>query len=204
MRWLTIPNLVSVARLLLFVPLTVWLVLQPDRQLWATLSLAAFGATDWIDGALARGLGQVSRVGEILDPIADRLGITVIGIAAAAAGWLPWWAVLAIAAADLVLGAIGLARLRQVREGKVSWLGKLRTALLMIAMPAHLLSYAPELDPEPLRTVALWLLAAGVVLHLAAAAGYAARYLAPSPPASGQAPAEAEALTPAAPPRPAR
>lgn len=197
MRWLTVPNAFSVLRLLVFVPLTVWLVLQPDRQLAATCSLAAFGATDWIDGFLARRLGQVSRVGEILDPIADRLGIIVIGLACAIAGWLPWWAIIAIAAGDLALGAIAAFRMRRVREGKVTWLGKIRTALLMVAMPMHLLSYAPELEPEPLRAISWWMLAIGVALHLAAAAGYARRYLSPSPAAPSR--TDGYAPTPRAP-----
>lgn len=181
MRWLTIPNAFSVLRLLVFVPLTTWLAFQPDRQLAATISLAAFGATDWIDGFLARSLGQVSRVGEILDPIADRLGITIIGIALAMAGWMPWWVVLIVGATDLALGVIGMFRMRRVREGRVTWIGKIRTAILMVAMPAHLLSFAPELAAEPLRTISWWALVVGVALHVVAGFGYARRYLSPTP-----------------------
>lgn len=188
LRWLTLPNLVSLLRLVVFVPLTVWLIAQPASQLAATISLALFGATDWIDGALARGLGQVSRVGEILDPVADRLGLILISIALVASGYLPFFVLAVIVVCDLALLVIGLFRLDRVREGKVNLLGKARTALLMTAMPLHLLSFAPQLPSEPLRDIAYWMLVAGTALHLAAAATYAWRYLKPSPAVTSPAP----------------
>ena len=183
-RWLTIPNLFSLVRLVVCVPLTIWLVGQPGLQLAAAIGFAVFGATDWIDGALARGLGQVSRVGEVLDPVADRVGIVAIGLAVALAGYLPWFVVLVIAVCDVALGFIGLTRLARVREGKVTWLGKVRTALLMVGMPLHLVSFAPELAPfaEGLRTTGFWTLVAGTALHVAAATVYARRYLTPAGP----------------------
>lgn len=180
MRWWTIPNAVSLARLVIFVPLTLTLM-RPGTELAATMSLALFGATDWIDGTLARALKQVSRVGEILDPIADRLGVLIIGAAATIAGYLPWWCIVVIASCDLVLGGIGLARMHRVREGRVTWIGKIRTALLMVAMPLHIVSFAPEVSSETLRTVAMCLLVLGTLLHAVAALGYAKRYLSASP-----------------------
>jgi cardiolipin synthase len=158
MRWATLPNAISVARLLVFVPLTIWLAAD-GRALAATLSLAAFGATDWIDGFLARRLGQVSRVGEILDPVADRLVLITIFVC------------------DVTLLVIGLTRLDRVREGRVNLLGKARSAFIMVAMPLHLLSYAAQVPAEPLRGITWWMLAIGTVLHVAAGAVYAVRYL---------------------------
>lgn len=181
MRWLTIPNLISLLRLLVFVPLTIWLIAQPDMQLWAAISLAVFGATDWIDGALARGLGQVSRVGEVLDPVADRLGIAIIGLALAIAGYLPWIVIIVIAVCDITLGIIGLTRMSRVLEGRVNRLGKARTAVLMVAMPLYLVSFAPEVADEPLRGITYWLLMLGTALHAVAACVYAVRYLRPAP-----------------------
>lgn len=180
MRWWTIPNAVSLARLIIFVPLTLAL-LRPGSELAATIALALFGATDWIDGALARVLKQVSRVGELLDPIADRLGVLIIGAAATVAGYLPWRCIAVIGGCDLVLGGIGLARMHRVREGRVTWIGKIRTALLMIAMPLHIVSFAPEVSSKTLRTAALCLLVLGTLLHAVAAFGYAKRYLSASP-----------------------
>ncbi|PPG33671.1 hypothetical protein C5E10_07565 [Pseudoclavibacter sp. RFBG4] len=176
MRWATLPNAISVARLLVFVPLTIWLAAD-GRELAATLSLAAFGATDWIDGFLARRLGQVSRVGEVLDPVADRLGIIIIGFGLALLGYFPWFVLITIFLCDLALLVIGLARLERVREGRVNLLGKARSAFIMVAMPLHLLSYAEQVPAEPLRTITWWMLLIGTVLHVAAGAVYAVRYL---------------------------
>ena len=178
-RWLTIPNVFSVLRLVVFVPLTVALAAQPGLEILATVSLALFGATDWIDGFLARRLGQVSRVGEILDPIADRVGIIAISGALVLVGKLPLWVVVTIVVCDSALLVIAILRFRRVLAGHVAWIGKVRTALLMSGMPLMLLSYAPQLDPEPLRSIALVLLAAGTIGHVLTAAHYAVAYLRP-------------------------
>lgn len=181
-RWLTIPNAFTLLRLVVCVPLTIWFIVQPDQQLAAAISLGVFGATDWIDGALARALRQESRVGEILDPVADRTGIVLIGLALAMFGYLPWVVIIVIAACDLALGIIGLTRMSRVLDGRVNWIGKARTALLMIAMPVHLVSFAPEFAAAagPLREISFWALMVGTALHAVAASTYAVRYLAPS------------------------
>lgn len=181
MRWLTIPNAVSLLRLVVCVPLTIWFVMQPDMQLAAAISLAVFGATDWIDGAIARAIGQVSRVGEILDPVADRLGIVLIGLALAFEGYLPWIVIVVIAVCDVALGAIGLTRMTRVLAGHVVPIGKARTAFLMVAMPLYLVSFAPQIPDEPLRAISFWLLMAGTAMHAIAASTYAYHYLKPEP-----------------------
>ncbi|MGO2112500.1 MAG: CDP-alcohol phosphatidyltransferase family protein [Pseudoclavibacter sp.] len=186
-RWLTIPNAVTLLRLLVAVPITIWLVSQPDQQIAAAISLAVFGATDWIDGALARALGQVSRVGEILDPVSDRVGIVLIGLALAIFGYLPWIVIVVIVVCDVVLGTIGVTRMSRVLEGHVNQTGKVRTAILMVAMPLHLLSFAPQIPTEPLQTIAFWALMVGTALHAVAASVYAMRYLRPSPSAEATA-----------------
>ena len=73
-RVLTIPNVISVIRLA-GVPLFLWLVLVPEADGWALAVLFVSGLTDYADGYLARRLNQTSRLGEILDPVADRLYI---------------------------------------------------------------------------------------------------------------------------------
>lgn len=180
MRWRTVPNLVSLLRLVVFIPLTIWLIAQPDQQLLATVSLVLFGATDWIDGFLARRLNQASRVGEVLDPIADRIGVIAIAIALTLTGIMPAYIVLVIAITDLALGIIGLLRLERVRDGHVLGIGKVRTALIMVGMPLILLSAAPEVATEPMRTIALVVLAIGTGLHLLTTVLYGYRYLAPT------------------------
>ncbi|MBP1632754.1 MAG: phosphatidylglycerophosphate synthase, partial [Acidobacteria bacterium] len=66
-RILTIPNVISLARLAM-VPLFLWLLFGADSPLAAGLLLGAIGATDWVDGFLARRLNQVSELGKLLDP----------------------------------------------------------------------------------------------------------------------------------------
>lgn len=180
-RWLTIPNGFTLLRLVVCVPLTIWFVAQPDMQLAAAISLGVFGATDWIDGALARALKQESRIGELLDPVADRTGIVLIGLALAIFGYLPWMVIIVIALCDIALGIIGLTRMSRVLDGKVNYIGKVRTALLMVAMPVHLVSFADTFGSaaEPLRVISYWALMLGTALHVVAAATYAVRYLAP-------------------------
>ena len=73
-RILTIPNVLSFARLL-GVPLFLWLILGPHADGWAIVLLTISGITDWLDGKIARATGQISRLGQLLDPLADRLYI---------------------------------------------------------------------------------------------------------------------------------
>src|SRR5262245_61404879 len=90
MRVLTIPNLISLARLL-GVPLFLYLFLGTEAWGWAVAVLAVGGTTDWIDGFLARRLGQVSRLGELIDPLADRLYILATLLAMTIEHVVPWW-----------------------------------------------------------------------------------------------------------------
>ena len=98
----TLPNVLSFARLA-GVPLFVWLVLSPRADLVAVVVLMVAGFTDWLDGFLARRWRQTSRVGQMLDPIADRLYILAIVVALAIRGLVPWWLLVVLAARDLLL-----------------------------------------------------------------------------------------------------
>ena len=102
----TIPNAVSFVRLLL-IPVFVWLVLI-EQTAWAGVLLGFIGATDWIDGYLARRLDQVSEVGKMLDPIADRLAVAVAVVLGLIVGVLPPWFAWAIIVREVVIG-IGAA-----------------------------------------------------------------------------------------------
>ena len=87
----TIPNLLSFLRLL-GVPLFLWLLLtSPPHDGWALVVLALSAVTDWADGKLARLLGQYSKLGELLDPAADRLYIFATLIAFVIRDFIPWW-----------------------------------------------------------------------------------------------------------------
>ncbi|RYU11613.1 CDP-alcohol phosphatidyltransferase family protein [Nocardioides iriomotensis] len=138
-RVLTIPNVISIVRLA-GVPLFLWLILVPEADGWALLVLALSGISDYLDGYLARKLNQTSKLGEILDPVADRLYIlsTVIGLA-----WrdiIPWWLALLLPARDLFLwGLVPFLRTRGYSALPVHFLGKAATANLLYAFPLLLL-----------------------------------------------------------------
>ena len=140
MRIWTVPNALSFLRLL-GVPLFLWLVLVPHADAWAVLVLIVAGITDWLDGALARALNQGSKLGEYLDPAADRLYIAATVIGLAIRGIIPWWLVAVLVARELVLLCL-LPMLR--RAGLVALpvtvLGKAATFCLLWGFPALLLS----------------------------------------------------------------
>jgi cardiolipin synthase len=141
-RILTVPNLVSIGRLA-GVPLFVYLMLVSRQDLAALVVLAIGGSTDWLDGWLARRLGQVSRLGELLDPIADRLYILATLLTFTVREIVPWPFTAALLARELVLLA-GLAALRRAGYGPVPvhYLGKTATFLLLAAFPVLLLAVA--------------------------------------------------------------
>jgi cardiolipin synthase (CMP-forming) len=154
-RVLTIPNAISVARLL-GVPVFLWLVLGPKADWWAVALLIVAGLSDWLDGKLARAWNQQSRLGQVLDPAADRLYIAATLIGLAIRGIIPWWLVALLAARELVLG-VALLVLRRHSYGplQVSLVGKAATLCLLYAFP--LLFIGEHAGPVPLiARVAGW------------------------------------------------
>ena len=108
----TVPNLLSVARLL-GVPLFLWLVLGPEEDGLALLVLMVSGVTDFLDGWLARRLDQASKLGQILDPVADRLYILAVVVGLGLREIVPWWVVVILPLRDLLLwGLVPLLRTR--------------------------------------------------------------------------------------------
>ena len=175
-RTLTIPNLISAARLA-GVPVFLWLVLGVRSEAgdwWALAVLAAASLSDWLDGKIARALNQQSRLGELLDPAADRLYIVSTVIALAIRGIIPWWLVVVLAARELLLGVVLLAlRAHDYGPLHVSFIGKAATLCLLYAFPllflgSHHTSYAQ------VAQVAAWAFAMwGTALYWWAAALYA-------------------------------
>jgi cardiolipin synthase len=123
----TIPNVISALRIAM-VPVFLWLLLGRDDPAAAGWLLIAIGATDWVDGFLARRLDQVSELGKILDPVADRLAITAAVIGGWIAGVLPWPVALLLIVREVVvtLGAAYLAARGGARLD-VRWAGKAAT-----------------------------------------------------------------------------
>ena len=138
-RILTIPNILSFIRLL-GVPLFLWLILVPEADGWAFVVLALSAVTDYLDGMIARALGQISRLGQLLDPLADRLYIaaTLLGLAIRAI--IPWWLVIVLLARDLVLAVVlALLKRRGITGLPVHFLGKAATFCLLWGLPLLLL-----------------------------------------------------------------
>jgi cardiolipin synthase len=139
-RILTIPNLISFARLL-GVPLFLYLFIVADHKVAAVVVLAIGGTTDWVDGYLARRLHQVSRLGELLDPLADRLYILATLLAFTVRDVIPWQFTAALLLREVVVGAT-IPMLRRYGYGPlpVHYVGKTATFLLLAAFPVLLLA----------------------------------------------------------------
>lgn len=138
-RWLTIPNLLSLLRIVC-IPVFCWLVLGPERDGLAFVVLVIAGVSDYLDGALARRWGQVTRVGRILDPLADRLTSIVVPVTLALRDIVPWWFVIILLGRDVVLviaTAVLLGRRRVTLQ--VHYLGKAATFCLLFGFPVLLL-----------------------------------------------------------------
>jgi cardiolipin synthase len=138
-RVLTIPNAISFVRLLLVPVFAVLLAKGADG--WAILVLALSGASDWLDGVLARRLGQVSKLGQLLDPAADRLFIIVTLVALALRNVVPWWLLVVLVLRDVVLGIMLLVLGRAgYAPLPVHLAGKAGTFALLYAFPLLLLA----------------------------------------------------------------
>ncbi|WP_026119980.1 CDP-alcohol phosphatidyltransferase family protein [Nocardiopsis potens] len=131
----TIPNLLSVLRLL-GVPLFLWLVLGPKADWWALGVLAFAGLSDWLDGKIARAWNQTSRLGAVLDPMADRLYIFAALLGLAVRGDVPWWLMAVLVLRDLLMvGALPLLRHYGYGPLPVNFAGKAATLCLLYSFP---------------------------------------------------------------------
>jgi len=138
-RILTVPNLISFVRLA-GVPIFLWCLLVWRQDVVAVVVLAVAGITDFLDGYLARAWNQVSRLGQVLDPIADRTYILAIIVGLAIRGFLPWELVVVLIARDLMLATlIPALRARGYSNLPVHFLGKIATFCLLYAFPFVLL-----------------------------------------------------------------
>lgn len=169
----TIPNLVTLIRLLCL-PVFLYLLFGLENRPAAAFTLGALGATDWVDGFLARRLGQVSEFGKKFDPTVDRL-LFIVGLGGILAdGSMPVWFGVAILARELVVGgtvAIATLAFRMERFDVTFW-GKTATFLLMFAVPGFLLG-ASDFPGASGFQVASWILGVpGLVLSYLTALTY--------------------------------
>lgn len=135
----TIPNALSMLRLA-GVPVFLWLVLGLEADAWALGLLMLSGVTDWLDGFLARKLDQRSSLGEVLDPVADRLYILAVVVGLALRDVIPWWVAVLLPLRDLLLWVlVPFLRTRGYSALPVHFLGKAATFNLLYAFPLLLL-----------------------------------------------------------------
>lgn len=137
----TLPNLLSMLRLAL-VPVFLVLLIRGEDS-WALLVLVVASASDFLDGFLARRFDQVTRLGQLLDPAADRLYIFAALLGLASRGLVPWWIVLVVVGRDVFLLGLGVV-LANFGFGPlpVHQLGKLATFCLFYALPMIMLGQA--------------------------------------------------------------
>ena len=178
-RVLTIPNGISAARLA-GVPVFLWLVLGPrtaTADYWAVALLIVAGLSDWLDGKIARAFNQSSRLGQVLDPAADRLYIAATIVALAVRGIIPWWLVAVLGVRELtVAGALAVLR-RRAGFGtlQVSLVGKAATLCLLYAFPLLFLGDHPGWGGTLARVIGWAFATWGTVLYWWAAMLYLAQ-----------------------------
>ena len=171
-RILTIPNVMSLIRLCC-IPLFLYLLFGRDNRAGAAWLLGGLGATDWIDGYIARHFNQVSELGKVLDPTADRLMfiVALIGMIVDRAGPV-WFYVLVLVREALFGGTVLIATIAGMKRFDVTWWGKLATFLLMFALPGLLIG-ASDLGVHLEFEIAAWILGVpGIVISYYTAIAY--------------------------------
>jgi cardiolipin synthase len=171
-RILTVPNAITLVRLAC-IPLFLWLLFSQDDRASAAWLLGIVGATDWVDGYAARHLHQVSELGKVLDPTADRLVFIVCGGAILIDGSVPTWFGVAVLAREIVVGAtLVMLTVFGMQRFDVKWAGKAGTFALMFSLPAFLLA-ASDSPVADVAEVVAWVTGLpGLVLSYYAAATY--------------------------------
>ena len=171
-RPFTVPNLISLVRLGC-VPLFLWLLFSKEDRWGAALLLGALGASDWVDGYIARRFNQISELGKILDPTADSImllvGVFAIWVDGSVPGWIALLALIReglVAVIAVVLAAVG------ARKIEVTWWGKTGTFLLMFAFPFFLAGES-DVGVAALFAIGAWVcVLVGLPIHYWSAFGY--------------------------------
>ncbi|WP_397517388.1 CDP-alcohol phosphatidyltransferase family protein [Rhodococcus sp. BP22] len=164
-RVLTVPNVLSTLRLLA-IPLFLYLLLVPEADGWALTVLLLSGATDWLDGKLARALDQSSQLGALLDPLVDRLSVVSALAVFVARGIIPWWVAAILIGRDVVLaGTLLIYRRRGLPPPEVIYLGKAATFVIMIALPVLLGATGESVVADVLTPIGYSLIIWGTALY---------------------------------------
>ncbi|MCL4434899.1 MAG: CDP-alcohol phosphatidyltransferase family protein [Actinobacteria bacterium] len=171
-RLATLPNLITAVRIAC-IPVFLQLTLVSHRLVAGAILLAALGATDWVDGQVARRFNQVSSAGKILDPTADRL-LVVAGIVAAIwTGAVPYWLVVVVLSREIIV-SLAVVILAAIGADHIDVLvvGKAGTFAIMVAIPAFLISHGGASWQEPFHMIAWIAAAGGIVLGWIAVGAY--------------------------------
>lgn len=171
--YLTIPNLISILRIM-SIPFIAALIAKHD-MIPALVVMGISAASDGVDGIIARSFDQVSRIGQILDPVADRLLIFCSILALGLAGIIPWWMLLVVGLRDCLM-AVEILVLAQHDYGPlpVHFVGKTGTALLMTSIVTLIVAdMLVDVSGLVLRTIALAVFIWGIALYWLAGVLYA-------------------------------
>lgn len=168
----TVPNAFTLLRFLC-IPIFLWLIFGPERYFAAAVLLAVLGATDWVDGYLARLLDQRSRFGQVFDPTVDRIFFLVALVSMIAIGAAPLWFLLAVFAREALVSVAALyLAARGVRSVQVSWWGKTATFGLLFSLPLFLAAHSGA-DGSTVYELLAWITGLpSLVLSWWSAAGY--------------------------------
>ena len=170
-RVLTIPNAISALRIVLIVVFAALLAAGIDG--WAIAALAVAGFSDFFDGYLARRWNQVTKLGRVLDPTADRLLTVAVVLGLALRGIIPWWLLAVLFARDIAVGiALLYARRHSVDAPQVTMIGKWATALLYFFLPLAYLAVVAFEGAPWLHTIAIIGSCVAAVVYWIAGLGY--------------------------------
>jgi cardiolipin synthase len=151
----TISTFLSFSRIILIVPLAYLLYADiPNNRVWVAAVLTLAAATDFLDGYFARKLHQVTDFGKIIDPVADKITVGIVGVLFVAVGYVPLWYVVIVIARDLLILIGGLyIKTKKNIVTQSNWPGKIAVSLIALYL---LLSVVQSQTLEPLRHVVLW------------------------------------------------
>ncbi len=169
----TIPNAVTLIRLLCL-PIFLWVLFGLNNQHAAAWLLGSIGATDWVDGYLARRLNQTSEFGKIFDPTVDRLLFFVGVIALIIDGSVPLWFAVIVLGRELFVAAMMLVAtfVFNMERFDVTWWGKTATFLLMLTFPGFLMGES-GMPIAGAFTITSWILGVpGIILSVYTALAY--------------------------------
>jgi cardiolipin synthase len=164
-RVLTVPNLLTFLRLALL-PVLWWAAVIAEEDLLAGVLLLVGAVSDWADGVIARRTHTISRIGKLLDPIADRLTTLVVLIALGLRGLMPWWLIGLLLLRDVVLSVALLVLRRHGREPlEVRFVGKAATGCLLLGLPMLFFGTGTVIGADLARSIGWAWIGFGVLLY---------------------------------------